>query len=493
MQSYRRTLGVSVPVLLVVVALVGWLASREESYADRDWSALEPAAAGVPQVRAPDPRTTRDSLAALDPCSIGAAGESDATRVPGDPGTCTVHRLGGTVVVHTSVAYLVGDGAGLTLDAVNALDSRDREDVAGIATWVGDGAISPLVEDDDAGCSVVVPASLDLALAIVGDSADCDTVTATAEAALSDLGALLAADPPPPACDLLATAVRADEELRQDLSTCDSEELTLTVGRSPMDDAHLFGQAARVGGAEVQVADDGRACAYEWTIGTAERGRPLKALLQGGPCPELEKRLARVLAQGNLPAPTLTEPVFYAADEPTPGGEGGCAELGDQLAWLCAPFTPRKVPDDPVEVIREGEADPDLLCAAALDVAEDSGLSLAATTTAGGLVDRADRAGHTGRRQCTLLEPTTTASGPSSTTITISASRDPVETVGNTSVADHPAYHSAAAGTWEIALTTTTERGHLEILVATTTVGSGREEPDWARSFVTDLVERLWD
>ncbi|MFD1247100.1 hypothetical protein ACFQ3F_04815 [Nocardioides ginsengisoli] len=491
MLTPRRTLGVAVVVLIALVAGLGWwLGSRDPSYADRDWSAMEPVAAAVPPVRTPDPAVTRDSLAALDACAVGAAGEPGATRIDGGPGTCTVHRSDGTVVVSTSVAYRLDESHGM--QAINALDSRDRVEHSGVAMWVGPGPVSAGLTVSGATCAVVVPASLDLALAIVADSADCTAAEASAEAALADLDAVTATRPLPPACDLLA-AVAPTEVLSQDVATCAGGDLTLTLGAAPLDEARLLGRPTRLGGADAREADDGRACAYEWPVGRDATGGPVRALLRGGPCARLRPLATRaVAAVATMSASTVTAPVFYGADEPDPGGVGGCAELGDQLSWLCAPARTRSLPDDPVDAIRSGEADPDALCTAALRSAKAAGRTMVAVTTAPTLLDDAARLSYDGPRVCTLLEPTDGPGDRDTTTIIVTASRDRLETVGNTAVAGHPAYHSKQASTWEIALTSPDERGYLRVRVIRSDTRGDRTEPAWAQAYVGDLVERLW-
>lgn len=355
--------------------------SGDPSDDDRDWSALAPVAADVPQVRAPAVAAARANLAALDPCAIGAVGAPDAIRTPGRDGSCTVSRGRGTVEVTTAARYLV-ESTGL--DAVNALDSRDRVDLAGVATWVGPGPVTS--GGDSVGCAVVVPASLDLALAITDAEDDCASAKEVATAALADLRAV------------------------------------------------------------------------------------------------------------TRPGRSVTPPVFYAADEPTPGGEGACADLGGQVAWLCAPVGDVEVPDDPVDLIRHGEADPAVLCVPALESARASaasrGRSWVAMTTATGPQDRAERASYDGRRQCTLVaakDREDVDGNPA--TIVVTARRDPLGTASNAKVGGHPAYHDERSGTWEVALTRTDERGYLSVEVLDTR----RKEPDWAEQLVADLVERVLD
>jgi hypothetical protein len=487
----RRTLGAAAVVLLALVAgLAWWLGSRDPSYADRDWSAMAPVAAAVPEVRTPDPAVVRGSLAALDPCAVGAAGEADASRVEGGPGTCTVYRSAGTVVVATSVAYRLDESHGP--DAVNALDSRERVELSGVAAWVGPGPVSGGLKVGGTACAVVVPASPDLALAIVADSADCTAAEASAEAALADLGAVTTNHPLPPACDLLATVAPAGV-LSQDVATCTGDDLTLTVGAAPLDEARLVGRPTRLAGTGAREADGGRTCAYEWPIGRDGAGRPVRALLRGGPCARLRPLATRAVAGGaRLAPPTLTAPVFYGAVEPDPGGVGGCAELGDQLSWMCAPARLRSLPDDPVDAIRTGEADPDALCTAALGSAKAAGRTMVAVTTAPTLLDDAARASYDGRRRCTLLEPTDGPGDHDTTTIIVTASRERLETVGNTTVAGRPAYHSTTASTWEIALTTPDERGYLRVEVIGSDTRGHRSEPTWAADYARDLVERVW-
>ncbi|MCX6398514.1 MAG: hypothetical protein NTX33_01110 [Propionibacteriales bacterium] len=367
---------VALPLALVLAGC-----SRDRSYDDRDWSQIQPVAADIPQVREPGAAITRTNLGALDPCAVGAVGEAEAIATPGRGNTCTVNRSEGTVEVITDARYF-SEGSGP--DAINALDSRDRVEIADVVTWVGKGAVTS--GGPSTGCAVVVPASLRLALAIVDAEEDCAAAQATAEAVLADLAAV------------------------------------------------------------------------------------------------------------TRPGRTVTEPVFYAVDEPDPGGVGGCAELGDQIEWLCAPVGEVDVPDDPVDLIRQGEADPRALCVPALESAQRSaaseGRSWVAVTTAVNPQELADRASYDGLRQCTLLEAQDrvgAASDPA--TVIVTARRQPLETNANTEVAGHPTYHSEQSGTWEVALTDPGDNGFLRIEV----VDAQRQEPAWAEEFVADLVERVFD
>lgn len=377
-----RSVLVALPLALVLGGCSG-----EKSYDDRDWSAVDPVAADVPQVREPDAATTRANLAALDPCAVGAAGSPGAAatiRLPGKGGSCTVHRGAGTVEVITDARYLV-DGSGL--DAINALDSRERVEIAGVATWVGAGPVTS--GGDDVPCAVVVPASLERALAVIDAEDDCAVAKEVVAAALADLAAV------------------------------------------------------------------------------TRKGR------------------------------SVAEPVFYAADETDPGGEGACTELADQLEWLCAPVGDVDVPDDPVDLIRYGEADPRVLCLPALEsaraVAAGTGRTWVAVTTGAAPQELAERASYDGPRQCTLLAAKDAEDAEDAdtnpATIIVTARRDPLETGANTEVAGHPAYHSDLAGTWEVALTETGENGFLRVEITDV----GRDEPDWAEELVADLVDRVLD
>lgn len=372
----RRWTVAALPLALVLAGCSG-----DPSYDDRDWSPVEPVAADIPQVREPGAADTRTNLDALDPCAVGAAGEARTIATPGDAGTCTVNRGDGTVEVVATARYFV-EGSGP--DAINALDSRERVEIAGVVAWVGEGPVTS--DGPDVRCAVVVPASLTLALAIVDADEDCASARATAEAALADLAAV------------------------------------------------------------------------------TRTGR------------------------------TVTEPVFYATDEPDPGGVGGCAQLGDQIEWLCAPVGEVDVPDDPVDLIRHGEADPRVLCLPALESAQRTaagkGRSWVAVTTAVNPQELSERASYDGPRQCTLLEAKERADADGNpATIIVSARRQPLETNANTEVAGHRAYHSELSGTWEVALTETDENGFLRIEV----LDAEREEPAWAEELVADLVERVFD
>ncbi len=384
----RRRFGATVQLIpaLLIPALAVAGCSRTQGYADRDWSAIDPVAADIPQVREPDEKATRTNLDALDPCAVGAAGDPDAVGAPAPPPkpgkdvTCTSVRAEGTVEVITAARYFV-DGTGP--DAINALDDRVRSEIAGFAVWTGPGPVTP--DGPNARCAVVVPASLELGLVILDEREDCTAATAAATAALGDL----------------PSVTRAGQH--------------------------------------------------------------------------------------------VTVPVFYAADEPDPGGAGACAELGDQLEWLCAPVGQVDVPKDPVDLIRHGEADPGMLCTPALlsvrATAETDGRTWVGMTTAVAPQDLDERTSYDGPRQCTLLEAKDRADADSApVTIIVTARRQPLETSANTDVAGHPAYHSKLSGTWEVALTKPTEHGYLSIDI----VDDRREEPAWAKKFVADLVKRVF-
>lgn len=277
-----------------------------------------------------------------------------------------------------------------TYDAVNALNTRDRVEIAGVAAWVGEGTTT--AGGRRYACAVVVPASLHQALVIADADAGCAAATAAAEAALADLGAVS----------------RAGRE--------------------------------------------------------------------------------------------VTEPVFYGADEPDPGGAGGCSQLGDQIAWLGAPVGVEgsvEVPTDPVDLIRRAEADPQVLCFPALESARATAATTSriwvAMTTALGPQDLDERSSYDGPRQCTLVAATDSpdaGEGPGvdddPATIILSARSQPLGTNPSTEVAGHPAFHFEVSGRWEVALTEISEHGFLRISILDT----DRAAPAWAEDFVEDLVQR---
>ncbi|MBM9458691.1 hypothetical protein JK386_02135 [Nocardioides sp. zg-536] len=374
-----RRLARALPFTLVLLAAA---CSAEASYDDRDWSAIEPVAAEVPQVRVPDPAVTEANLAALDPCAVGAAGDPAAEPASLDrrdtSRECQVQRSDGPVQVIVGAPYLA-EGS----DAAGVLERRTRQDVAGVAAWVGPG---PVGNGRSARCAVIVPLSPERTLVVADpDEDDCGVALTAAEAALADPAAM-----------------------------------------------------ARPGG-------------------------------------------------------TVTEPVFYAADEPDPGGVDGCAELADQLAWLCVPATDADVPGDPVDLIRHGEADPAVLCVPALASAEQAapvaGRRWVAVTTAPNPVPEGERASYDGARVCTLLTSKVRGGeADDATKVVVTARRDPLKVEANTEVAGHPTHHAKQSGTWEVALTETDANGYLRVQV----LDADRKEPAWAEDLVTDLVERVF-
>lgn len=193
-------------------------------------------------------------------------------------------------------------------------------------------------------------------------------------------------------------------------------------------------------------------------------------------CDDLSGRVARALTK------VAGDPLRLGLTpygEPTIRGTGDCVDLYRQWERRCQEHTPRDVPDDPVDAIREGEADPDIVCSAALAAMDDAApeVEVRAVTT---------------QRSCELLI------GERESGVSIRTTREKFSSESETTLAGHLVYENPqGAPVYTIALGEQQERGTLEVDFVTAEAWSYEtdpmHEPEWARPFmealVTDLLE----
>jgi hypothetical protein len=189
-------------------------------------------------------------------------------------------------------------------------------------------------------------------------------------------------------------------------------------------------------------------------------------------CDELVERVTTAVTAWERTAGPLP---FTPYGERSLRGEGDCVRVSYQLGRRCAEHVDRDVPDDPVDAIREGEADPDVVCTAALAAAAEAGVDAVATT--------ADFPGSDSTRACNL------AVGDREWEVAVRASREDVGWGPTEEVAGHPTYMSVAP-LYKIALEDTTDRGQLEVRFDR--LDGSFDEPEWASPFLEALVAEMW-
>lgn len=209
-------------------------------------------------------------------------------------------------------------------------------------------------------------------------------------------------------------------------------------------------------------SEDAPGCA-----GLVDRARDLVSTLEDDP--------------GALERPVLSSPPpatlpFTRFGEPSVAGVGACRDLWRQFQRDCAEHTAGDVPDDPVELLRAGEADPDVLCTVALETAEEVLDEPVAAVTAS--TARPDD-----RRLCVLLV------GDREWVVEVEASREPAGSgSADGEVGGHPYLNPILETVYDVALGETDERGTLRISFSRSPHAPA--EPDWGGALLEDLVER---
>lgn len=487
--SRRGVIGAVVVMVLVIGGAVGWSLTRPSP--KPDWSAIPAVKPSVgPQVPGVTDALGWAAIGQLDPCRLAEAGRRShpVEEFQDSPGEC---NDGSTRV-----------GVGVPYSTADLYDLR-RTNLAGYAAWVGvysaqQSVATGMPTVTPGRCAVVVPTRAGLAITFeANDSASCGDVTATARAALAALTrspqSLDVAEPRPTACQLLATVARPHGGLHE-LDACYAGE-GLGVHLSDRDDdGRRRGTPVSLDGVQVIASRRagtgfGGGCAVGWQV--ADRPRPgTYSWVVTKDCAHAEsiaRRMIAATAHWTPPTPPGAS-VFYRFDQPDITGVGACRDVVDQQARRCASHVDRSLPDDPVDLIRHAEADPDVLCTAAAGILHDRSLDLEPVTAdTVNVVAGKERT----MRACVLADPQHRVE------VDLCASRAPMQSGPTTTVAGHHAYvyaPPAGASTTdlkeEIALGAPTDRGSLRIDLDSAT-GGGVHKPAWFDGFAADVVKRL--
>lgn len=483
----RRTRrAVAVLLVLVIVAAALWWLRGDDEPERPDWSALPAVVPHVPSpvdigvVEPPAQRTWR--LAQLDPCALATIDRAQVRHIyrPA-PLDCQVDGALSRVEVGIDFTTL---GQGLHL--------RTRRDFAGHAGWVG--AL------EQGGCDVVLPAGRHATLTFTAsDLSGCGRLGRHVRRVLRrwdrEPRSLAPERALPHACQLaahagLSTAARGP---RASGMTCD-----LGKGRQVV---VAFDEDGRLGDDVAQTVADQRVvrseeyaetwgsdgCSYRWPSGAPvtnveywEDGRAdptydddLLVSVAAPTCGAARRMAARLVpaaATWRTPQAPRPREVLYRYDRPDHTGTGPCAHVLHQADERCAPYNERVVPQDPIDFLRHGEADPDVVCTLALPVAREHLPSAEAVT-----------AGHH-HRTCVLVDPSHDFS------IVVRASRDAIGAGAEHEIAGHPTRRLSDT-LWEVALTRPEDRGHL-VVSLTTYRGAA---PAWVADFVEGLTRQALD
>ncbi len=531
---------------LALLGVVGLLCSAcsllpggSEGDAPEPLTPLAPVAREVPEAPADrDDAEVQRALAVLDPCAL--LSPTAARKVGDDPGARMAHGP------HSCVA---GYGVRVTLHV--GYDEWDRFDEERLALG---GAVayrnSPLLGN----CKIYLPVSFTHAIEFgAPDTSRCRKPRAYAAAAarrlLGDPESLLRPAGPNrlAPCDLFAEAVAPvpdDQQLvtgwrdDQSLDECalwdlpDAEEtgglainpvaarVHLELNLAPaLDDWAGDGGYTRtfdtLAGERVQIQDeDGKGCWVHFDAWPADLpssyGQTVQARVFGGRCERMQRvaaGLIRALRDGDAePRPVDAEGLIYAADESDTPATGACQDVAGQADAECAPALDVGVPDDPRELLRRGEADPNVMCAAALGaVRERFGDDMRAATvlrsTATILDEDAPQVA-----ECVFVEPS------HALRVGVTASTESLGSLyldgAELRIGGHAARRGEHGGLSEpkdseviaVALDGADEPGHLKVTVS---VSPDREHGFWQSApvdrkplksvepFVTDLVEGL--
>lgn len=209
-----------------------------------------------------------------------------------------------------------------------------------------------------------------------------------------------------------------------------------------------------------------RAAAGELCAGLPER---LSSTLQAWQ--RTPERFQRAVTDGAGSLP------FTPFGEASIRGTGACADLAQQWARQCAEHSAGELPEDPAERIRQGEADPDVVCTAALDAAAALDVDARAVT--------AVEPEPNGSRACVLLI------GERESTVWVSASRSSLGS-GDLEFAGHAARKNQFdAPAYDIALGDPDDPGKISVLFEQ--LDGSLTEPEWGQEFLSELARTLLD
>jgi hypothetical protein len=175
--------------------------------------------------------------------------------------------------------------------------------------------------------------------------------------------------------------------------TADEPAVTLEISAGPplrrwVDEGGWDGRYVDVAGTQTRLTtwDDEDECLTHFDYGAydgpaAGGGRLIARVIS--PCEswrENTRKVIEAIPAAPLAAASKAELVYAWDDQDVPG-VGACVDVDPDAGLECAPAREVDVPDDPADLIAQGEVEPDVLCAASASLVEQHfGAGFAATT-----------------------------------------------------------------------------------------------------------------
>jgi hypothetical protein len=355
----RRSL---VGFIVVALGLAGCVSQRPNHGPEPPSTVTHPAPQ-MPTDR--DERAVFATLARIDPCAVlqsAQLGTLQAER----PFTCQAAHPGG----------------GRVEFRVQRLPTAPRLKLPSLTV----AAVKAYV-DAVANCTVWLPVSFELAIAIdVRDApattdrcVSAQTVATAAATTLADPDAARA-DPRWDACAALRTAPGTDVASdTMDRCLDQHSKAVLQFKYSTLDYPTDAWRPATISGVEVWTHEDPNpnapSCFAEWSIGPAashaRNGAQLIASVGAVDCGRVTPLVEPLITTLRKPPPQVDpqRPLLYRPDEPDSPRPGACAyaDLPESAAATCASYVPVPVPAQTREIDRAAEADANMHCAVALD------------------------------------------------------------------------------------------------------------------------------
>ncbi len=434
--------------LLSCLLLTALAACSGDEESPRELTAQTPVARDVPTNPDRDAATVEGNLTSVDPCRLftaaaaSEAGDRLATRRPNDAFSC---RIG---TFRTTVIQL-----GTEFDDLNRY-YQGRHEAA--------GAVSYRSTTSQRDCAVSLPVSQELAIEVRSYDRACASTVGYAEAAARVLRERPASVERAEddtnrftACGLLAAAADSSESAVSPygyspsdcaLTSEDTNGVRLVLDRDgpTVDEA----DARDVDGVRATLDRVEEQCWLQWDLPgsvAAVDGSVLTARLMTDTCDQARRLLPKVDAAARRTPPAGSpEGLLHdwndgATDDLAT--TGACVDIVNAAALQCAPAREAAVPDDPMDLIEQGEADPDVLCAAVTPIVRKHlGNQLTPATTLAAAPRSQDEAVAT---ECSFGEPTHAVH----VSVQVSTSRPHLSEYGEyDEVAGHPAELIESAG-----------------------------------------------
>lgn len=361
----------SVRLLIRLVACTALVATAACT-SDGEKSPEDPFAP-LPKVHHESPKPPADkdadavmaSLRAIDPCAllenVRSDGDEPYTENPYECGVRLPERRGSVVAT-----------VGVYLPANSHAGQSDRVTLAGAKAYGdADGVI----------CTVALPVSFERAVTFVVEGPPRRTCMIAKSAAKSAVRAVRrdkVATPGRPlarwdACSLLRRSVKpnggvARPEPEDAMHQCRTRDWKATLELDYSWTASERGGLKRtVNGTKVFGSHHGQKnCLRAWFAG----GGDSTVVVDATSCAIADRITSRAIAALSGPppkAPSLDGRLLYRPGEPDSAAPGACSDLPAQDRHDCEPYVEAGVPDDPVELIRHAEADPNVNCSMAAD------------------------------------------------------------------------------------------------------------------------------